>query len=169
MLLCCGVAATAMLAGCSSKQAQKDELGAKDSVLPESLANYSAPLDLSEFDVTTSDDGQRGVFLKLSRLPTGVTVTSLKSPRRALSSTFRDRPARRPQKKVFPAGDTMVTHIGVSRTPGWLRVVLDLQGTGDPTFAVYPMADWVVVRINHPPRNRGPGRTGRVERLRRSL
>lgn len=149
MLLCCGVAATAMLAGCSSKQAQKDELGAKDSVLPESLANYSAPLDLSEFDVTTSDDGQRGVFLKLSRLPTGVTVTSEKNPPRIILD-IQGPTGTQTSEEVFPAGDTMVTHIGVSRTPGWLRVVLDLQGSGDPTFAVYPMADWVVVRIKSP-------------------
>ena len=148
-MLCCGVAAAALIAGCSTKRAGQDELGAKEAKLPDSLTQYSAPLDLSEFDVQASEDGQRGVFLKLSRLPSSVTATSETDPPRIVLD-IQGPTGTQTSQEVFPAGDTVVTHIGVSRTPGWLRVVLDLQAGVEPTFAVYPMADWVVVRIKSP-------------------
>ena len=50
-------------------------------------------------------------------------------------------------EEVFPGGDSLVTHVGVSRSYGWLRVVLDLDADQLPEYAVFPMADWVMVRI----------------------
>lgn len=142
------LAAVALLSACSSKRSTSDELGAKEaaaSATP-SLSDYSAPLDLREFDVAETEGGYRGVFLKLSRLPTNVVSSSQSDPPRIIVD-IQGPTGTESEEEVFPAGDTMVTHVAVSRHVGWLRVVLDLQGNESPEFGVYPMADWVVVRI----------------------
>jgi hypothetical protein len=148
-LLCCALVAALLAGGCSTKRAAVDELGATEAPLPDSLAAYSSPLDLREFDVAEAEGGQRGVFLRLSRLPTGVTASSQSDPPRIIVD-IQGPTGSESAEEVFPAGDTLVTHIAVTRRPGWLRVVLDLQGSGAPEFAIYPMADWVVVRIKSP-------------------
>lgn len=139
------VATVALLGGCASKK-PADELGSKDTNVLEGLADYSAPLDLREFDVAEAEGGYRGVFLKLSRLPTSVVTSSQDDPPRIIVDIQGPTGSESPEE-LFPASDTMVTHVGVSRHVGWLRVVLDLQGNKLPEFGVYPMADWVVVRI----------------------
>jgi len=139
-------AAVAVLAaGCASKQPSADVLGAKDVGLTD-VAGYSVPLDLREFEVDSAEGGYRGVFLKLSRLPSAVTATSEKNPTRIILDIQGPTGAESPWE-TFPGGDTLVTHVGVSRYMGGLRVVLDLATDEMPEYAVYPMADWVVVRI----------------------
>lgn len=145
ILFYCAVATVALLGGCATKQ-PGDELGAKDTNVLSGLADYSAPLDLREFDVAEAEGGYRGVFLKLSRLPTSVVSTSQSDPPRIILDIQGPTGAESPEE-VFPASDSLVTHVAVSRHVGWLRVILDLQGTETPEFGVYPMADWVVVRI----------------------
>lgn len=142
-LLCCGLVAAALAAGCSAKRKSTDELGAKDL---QSLPGYSAPLDLREFEVATTEGGYRGVFLKLSRLPISVSTSSQNDPARIIVDIQGPTGTESPEE-VFPGGDTLVTHVAVSRQAGWLRVILDLQSDAAPEYAVYPMADWVVVRI----------------------
>ena len=77
-VLCCGLlAAVALLPACAGKRSSRDELGAKEAAASATpLSDYSAPLDLREFDVAETEDGYRGVFLKLSRLPTSVVSSS---------------------------------------------------------------------------------------------
>lgn len=146
-LLCCAVAGAAMATGCASKRPPSDELGAKDaSKPPVNLAEYASPLDLREFDVAEAEGGYRGVFLKLSRLPTSVVTSSQSDPPRIIVDIQGPTGTESPEE-LFPASDTMVTHVGVARHTGWLRVTLDLQGDELPEYGVYPMADWVVVRI----------------------
>jgi len=141
-----GLMAAALVAGCSAKHGSKDDLGAKESVLPESIPGYSTPLDLREFEVDSTESGARGVFLKLSRLPSSVSATSQSDPARIIvdiqGPTGTESPA-----ETYPGGDTLVSHVTVSRQVGGLRVVLDLTTDDPPDFAVYPMADWVLVRI----------------------
>ena len=145
-LLCCGLAAVALAAGCSAMRGKRDDLGSKESVLPASIPGYSAPLDLREFEVDATDGGARGVFLKLSRLPSGVSSTSASDPARIVIDIQGPTGTESPEE-VFPGGDSLVTHVSVSRQMGALRVVLDLAVDDPPEFTVYPMADWVLVRI----------------------
>ena len=147
MLLPCGLAVAVLMAGCGLRRGSKDELGAKESALPTSIQAYSEPLDLRQFEVDSTDGGARGVFLKLSRIPSGaVTSSSQSSPARIIVDIQGPTGAESPEE-VFPGGDSLVTHIGVSRQEGNLRIVLDLEADQPPEYAVYPMADWVLVRI----------------------
>jgi hypothetical protein len=145
-LLCGGLIIIVVAAGCSTRRSRKDELGPKPMSLPNSIPGYSEPLDLREFDVDTTDGGARGVFLKLSRLPTGVSSTSDSNPARIILNIQGPTGTESPQE-VFPGGDSLVTHVTVSRTVGYLQVVLELDTDDPPEYAVLPMADWVLVRI----------------------
>ena len=146
-----GFLAAAIAVGCSMQRGSKNELGPKPLTLPNSIAGYSVPLDLSEFDVDSTDGGARGVFLKLSRLPTSVSSTSESGPARIIVDIQGPTGTESPEE-VFPGGDSFVTHVGVSRQVGALRIVLELAADDPPEYAVYPMADWVLVRIKsvHP-------------------
>jgi hypothetical protein len=146
-LLCCAVAAAAVATGCAAHRAPSDELGAQDASQPAAgAAEYSVPLDLREFEVAEAEGGYRGVFLRLSRLPTSVVTSTQSDPPRIIVD-IQGPTGTESAEEMFPASDAMVTHVGVSRHLGWLRVVLDLHGGQLPEYAVYPMADWVVVRI----------------------
>src|SRR5262245_50941787 len=145
--LLCALVAASVSAGCASRHPRHDELGAQENGVPQHpLADYSAPLDLREFDVAETEGGYRGVFLKLSRLPTSVVSSSQSDPPRIIVD-IQGPTGAETDEEVFPDGDTMVTHIAVSRHVGRLRVILEMQGNESPEFGVYPMADWVVVRI----------------------
>jgi hypothetical protein len=124
-LLCCALAAAAAASGCSTKHKPKDELGAKDTSLSSDI---------------------RGVFLRLSRVPTSVVTSVQSSPPRIIVD-MQGPTGTESAEEVFPGGDSLVTHVGVSRSYGWLRVVLDLDADQLPEYAVFPMADWVMVRI----------------------
>jgi len=143
-LLCCALACAALAAGCASRHHSR--IATKDTALADTMANYSVPLDLREFEVNETENGYRGVFLKLSRLPSGVTSTSQTDPPRIIVD-IQGPTGTESAEEVFAAGDTLVTHVSVSRQLGALRVVLDLQSDEPPEYAVYPMADWVLVRI----------------------
>jgi hypothetical protein len=152
-LLSSGLVAAVLIAGCAARHS-RDDLGAKDSVLPNSVPNYSVPLDLREFEVDSTEGGARGVFLKLSRLPSAVSSTSQSDPARIIVDIQGPTGTESPEE-VFPGGDLLVTHVAVTRQAGGLRVVIDLALDDPPDFAVLPMADWVLVRIDPPnPRKR---------------
>ena len=117
------------------------------------ISGSSAPLDLREFEVVGSEGGYRGVFLKLSRLPTAVTHSSANQPARIMldiqgptgtESAEEVIPGRRlaghPHARVAP-DRRACTSCSISRA------------TTCPSTRVFPMADWVMVRIKpEPPR-----------------
>lgn len=151
-LLLLGLAVAFLGAGCAARtRGSSDDLGAKDAAIPDSLANYSVPLDLTEFDIDTTTGGARGVFLKFSRLPSGVSATAQSSPAQIILDVQGPTGGESPEE-LFPGGDSLVTRVGVSRHVGGLRIVLHLASDELPEYSVYPMADWVMVRIRplHP-------------------
>ncbi len=147
-----GALALAALAGCASRT-PSGELRGEPTALPESLPGMSIPLDVREFDVVVGDDGYRGVFLKLSRLPTGVTHSAQSDPTRIVV-TIAGATGSEAAPETFPANDEVVTKFMVARRLGYVQVVLDLSTEEVPEYEVLPMADWVLVRIK-------PGNTKR--------
>jgi len=138
------VALLALLAGCASRQA--DDLKGEESVLPHSMPGASIPLDVREFEVVPAENGARGVFLKLSRLPSGVSHRSETNPARIILEIVGPT-GTESGDETFPANDSLVTHFTLSRQMDSLLVVLDLQGDEPPAYDVLPMADWILVRI----------------------
>ena len=139
-----GALAALALAGCASRKGSKD-LAGEPSAIPAN-AGESIPLDVREFDVATGEGGFRGVFLKLSRLPTGVTHHSESSPPRIVLD-IAGPTGTETAPETYPGGDELVTQVQLARQPGVLQVVLDLSGDDVPEYQVLPMADWVLVRI----------------------
>ena len=139
-----GALAALALAGCASHKGSKD-LAGEPSAIPAS-AGESIPLDVREFDVVTGEGGFRGVFLKLSRLPTGVTHHSESAPPRIVLD-IAGPTGSETAPEAYPGGDELVTQVQMARQLGVLQVVLDLSGDAVPEYEVLPMADWVLVRI----------------------
>jgi hypothetical protein len=132
------------LAGCASRASR--DLAGEEAAIPATLPAAAVPLDLREFDIVTADGGWRGVFLKLSRLPSGVTHRSESAPPRIVVDIAGPTgSATAPES--FPGGDELVTQIQLARQIGVLQVVLDLAGDAVPDYEVLPMADWVLIRI----------------------
>lgn len=132
-------------AGCASRQTSTDLRG-EESALPTAITGMAIPLDLREFEVVPAANGARGVFLKLSRLPTGVTHRSEEGPVRIVLDISGPTGAESPLE-VFPAHDDLVTHITYSRQLGSMQVVLELAGSSVPAYEVLPMAEWILVRL----------------------
>jgi hypothetical protein len=139
-----GTLAALAVAGCSSRQASQD-LAGEPAAVPASVGE-SIPLDVREFDVVSGEGGFRGVFLKLSRLPTGVTHSSETAPPRIILNIAGPTGAETPPES-YPGGDDVVTQVQLARGTGMLQVVLDIAGDAVPEYEVLPMADWVLVRI----------------------
>ncbi|MGD9764345.1 MAG: hypothetical protein AB7V27_11565 [Candidatus Binatia bacterium] len=151
--LACGLFALA-LSGCSTRagsEGRKPDAGAR----PASIPGMSIPLDVREFEVVTADGGHRGVFLKLSRLPTAVTHRSESSPARIVLSIAGPTGTEAPAVS-FPAGDSLVTQMELTRQADALQVVLDLAADEPPDYEVLPMADWLLVRIKPPAGTKRP-------------
>lgn len=139
-----GALAALALAGCASSRASRD-LAGEPAAIPASVG-ADIPLDVREFDVVAGEGGYRGVFLKLSRLPTGVTHHSESAPPRIVLDIAGPTGAET-AAETYPGGDDLVTQVQLARQIGVLQVVLELAGDEVPEYEVLPMADWVLVRI----------------------
>ncbi|HVN86490.1 MAG TPA: hypothetical protein VMW17_16770 [Candidatus Binatia bacterium] len=134
----------ATLAGCTRKHAPlSGGLGdnSKDGNL---LGGVMIPLVVRSVDISAAGE-QRGVFFKLSRVPTGVMSSTDSNPARVLievdgPSTGEDLPV-----ETYPGADQLVTQIEMSRTNGRLHLVLELSTDEPPPHHVTQMADYVVV------------------------
>lgn len=138
------VLAALLVAGCSSRSSK--DLAGEAGALPYSLPGAAIPLDVREFDVVYGEGGFRGVFLKLSRLPSGVTHTTATDPPRIILDIAGPTGSESPPE-AFAAGDDLVTQIQLARRIGAVQVVLELAGESVPEYEVLPMADWVLVRL----------------------
>jgi hypothetical protein len=142
------VAAGLLLDGCAAKRESLNEPASTT----QALASLSAPLDLQNFQIVDAD-GNRGVFLKLSRLPDSIKVHSEENPARIVIDIAGPTGAEAPQQ-TYPGNDELVTWMRVSKTFGWLQVVLDLRGNEPPPYTVHQMADYIMVRLAPPPNGR---------------
>lgn len=132
------------LAACSSHGSK--DLAGEPSAMLANLPDAAVPLDVREFDVVSGDGGWRGVFLKLSRLPSGVTYRSESAPPRIVLD-IAGPTGSETAPETFPGGDDVVAQVQLARQVGVLQVVLELAGDEVPSYEVFPMADWIMVRI----------------------
>ena len=119
---------------------------ADEKIPPDTFANLSVPLDIREFEVVSADDN-RGVFVKLSRLPDDVQFHDESHPARIVLDIKGPTGEESPEE-VFPGKDALVSRIRVTRTPGNLQVVLELDSDVAPEYTVHPLADWIMVRFS---------------------
>lgn len=136
------VVAALLAAGCASRAPLEPGEG---SDFERSLNAISAPLVLQDYRVVTAE-GQRGVFLKLSRLPDAVEHHSEENPPRVVVE-INGPTGTETADEEFPGGDTLISRVRVEQTFGLLRVTLQLQGNEVPPYSVHRMADWVMIRL----------------------
>ena len=115
---------------------------------PEQFAEMSVPLDVREYR-TSSGGGMEAIFIKLSRLPDGVShrtepttgsiVLDIGGP--AGPATVDDESLQ---------AESPLTRIRVARAPKVLRLFLDLERAEIPPYSVHVLADWIMVRLEAP-------------------
>jgi hypothetical protein len=108
-----------------------------------------AAVVLRDLQIDTTD-GNRAVFLRLSRVPASVRHMSSRRPAQitvVASGPVGD--GDMPERDL-PQLDQQITQVRVSRKAGSLRVVLDLQGEDPPPYSVHEMADWIMIRLGGP-------------------
>ncbi len=144
-ILACSLA---VATGCSQRLPLEEagETGAPPDSIAGDLAEYSDPLDITSFEVVASGGGYRGVFLRLSRFPEGISYSDQDSPARIVIDIQGPTGIELPEE-VFPGRDSLVSKVRVTRSLGNLRVVLDLAADEPPEYSVHRMADWVMVRM----------------------
>jgi hypothetical protein len=113
------------------------------------LAELSAPLDVSRFEVVHSGAGYRGFFVKLSRFPDSISWEDSSDPAR-ISLTLRGPTGTESPEEIFPGGDRLVSRVRVTREIGALHVVLDLATDDPPDYTVHRMGDWVMIKMKAP-------------------
>ncbi len=143
------VAVALLLDGCAARR--ESRLSEPDSTA-KALASLSAPLDLQNFQVVNAE-GNRGVFLRLSRLPDSIRVRGETNPARIIIDVAGPTGAETPEQ-VYAGNDELVTSMRVSKTFGWLQIVLDLQTDELPPYTVQQLADYIMVRLAPPATSR---------------
>lgn len=138
IVLGCLMALTA--GGCGGKQiAERTDLA--------DLQGLALPLDVREVQLARAD-GNRGVFLRLSRLPEGIHHRAMGDPARLVLEI--KGPTGTQGEEDLPGTDDLVSRLRVQRDFGVLRVLVDLRGEEVPEYSVHAMADWIMIRFKSP-------------------
>jgi hypothetical protein len=105
-----------------------------------------APVTLRNLQIANVD-GHRAVLLRLSRLPTQVRHSSSSRPGRITIQAWGPAGTEDLPERSLQQIDPQISQVRVSRSRGALNVVLDFQGAEPPQYAVFQMADWIMVRL----------------------
>jgi hypothetical protein len=131
------VAIALAIAGCAGRK--EPEL-----LTPEQFAELSVPLDVREFR-TSSGSGTQAIFIKLSRLPDGVSHHA-EPASIVLDISGPAGPATVDEESLV--ADSPLTRIRVARAPRVLRLSLDLERGVVPPYSVHVLADWIMIRLD---------------------
>jgi len=130
-----------MAAGCGAKKEAPPSIA--------DLQVLALPLDVREVQLAGAE-GSRGIFLRLTRFPEGVSHRAMDGPPRLVVDI--KGPTGTQGEEDLPGKDDLVSRLRVQRDFGVLRILVDLQGDHVPEYSVHPMADWIMIRFKAPRR-----------------
>ncbi len=116
----------------------------------------SGPLDVREIRVV-EDNGQQGVFIKLSRPPTAVNHFTLDRPSRLILDLDGPAAAQATPHKL-PVNNPVIESIRIGGAKDKTRIVLQLHGGEVPSYTVDALRDTVVVFVGEPGGGKQPVR-----------
>jgi hypothetical protein len=135
------IAVALAIAGCASHS--EPEL-----LTPEQFAELSVPLDVRELRITDGW-GKQAIFIKLSRLPDGVSHHTQATPASIILDIGGPVGASTIDEEALEA-DSPLTRVRVERAPNTLRLFLDLERGEVPPYTVHVLSDWIMVRLDAP-------------------
>jgi type IV pilus assembly protein PilQ len=152
----------AALLGCAPKPAALDETTPRqrEVVSKEEVTNVSVANPAPDGDVLLirelkiiDDNGQQGVFAKLSRPPQNLSHTMLSNPNR-LMIEMTGPMGQNIIAERYAVNNPMVEQVQVGSDEGKIRLTLLLKGDSQPTYTVDTLNDSVVAFLGEP---RGTG------------
>ncbi len=119
--------------------------------LPEPGLSRAQPsgFDLREIKVL-DDNGQAGVFVKLSQPPASVRQYSLTQPNRIVVDVTGLRPGEEPNAQRFTVDNRLISEIRLARNEDRLRLTLHLRVDPVPAYTVNDLNDTVVAFVGEP-------------------
>jgi len=96
-----------------------------------------------------SDNGQQGIFAKLTRVPRSVTHFTLVNPNRLVVELESDGPLS-PIEGVYPVDDPVVREIRVGTHEDKMRITIGLADGPFPTYTVDDLNDTLVAFLGEP-------------------
>jgi len=114
----------------------------------EQEAGAAGPLEVREIKVI-SDNGQEGVFTKLTHAPRNVAHFTLTDPNRVVIEIDGDT-GTAPQADQFPIDNPLLKQIRVGSHAGKMRITIELKGEVFPSYTVNDLNDTLVAFIGEP-------------------
>jgi type IV pilus assembly protein PilQ len=102
------------------------------------------------------DNGQRGVFAKLSQPPSTLNHFVLENPSRIVIDIAG--PVATTMARRFPVSDAMISQVRLAQHDGSLRLTIELRGKAIPQHTVNDLNDTVIAFLGEPQGNTEPVR-----------
>jgi type IV pilus secretin PilQ/predicted competence protein len=136
--------------GAAAAPAQSGSQELTETTLPASAAAPAAgALDVREIKVI-EDNGQQGLFVKLSAPPAGVTHYVLDQPTRLVIDIVGTDGIAAETSQEYAVKNPVISEVGVGRVDGKLRLTVALRGDSAPTYTVNDLNDTVVAFLGEP-------------------
>jgi type IV pilus secretin PilQ/predicted competence protein len=116
---------------------------------PSTGGTQPSGFDLREIKVL-DDNGQAGVFVKLSQPPASVRQYSLTQPNRIVVDITGLRPGEQPNAQRFTVDNRLISEIRLARNDDRLRLTLLLRVDPVPAYTVNDLNDTVVAFVGEP-------------------
>jgi type IV pilus assembly protein PilQ len=151
------VVGVAVLAGaCSPKPALLEEESTRTDVsgpaIPASglggAVIDAAPLEVREVRII-EDNGQQGVFAKLTGSPRDVSYITLDNPSRLVVEMYGDTSGEIAAQR-FPVDNELIDQIQLGSDAGKIRLTIQMRGSSVPPYTVDSLSDTLVAFIGEP-------------------
>jgi len=151
------------LAGCARPAAVKEETSTSasspiqpagqaevtEAALPNAPSPSGAPIDVREIKLI-EDNGQQGLFVKLTGPPGGVTHYTLSQPNRLVVDVGGTAAAGDTSAQKYPVENPVVSEVRVGRHEGQIRVTVVLRSETMPSYTVNDLNDTIVAFLGEP-------------------
>jgi len=136
--------------------AHAEPLAETPGVASASAATAASGLQIREIRII-EDNGQQGIFTKLSRAPRGVTNFTLAKPNRLLIELAGDGTAV-PRAEQYRVDNPLIESIRVGKNQDKIRLTITLRGDTIPSYTVNDLNDTVIAFLGEPQGNAQPVR-----------
>jgi type IV pilus secretin PilQ/predicted competence protein len=126
-----------------SGEATQATLGAAAAV------SAAGPLDIREIKLI-DDNGQQGLFTKLTRSPAALTHYTQSNPNRLVIDVASTDTSGATSEQTYPVENPLIESVQVNHRGGALRLTVLLRGATVPTYTVNDLNDTVVVFLGEP-------------------
>jgi type IV pilus secretin PilQ/predicted competence protein len=150
-------AAAVLLGGCAPKPALLEEESSRTDVRGPAISSSAldgismpgaAPLEVREVRII-EDNGQQGVFAKLSGPPRDVSYITLDNPSRLVVEMYGETSGEIASQR-FPVDNDLIDQIQLGSDGGKIRLTIQMRGSSVPPYTVDSLSDTLVAFIGEP-------------------